>query len=79
MDTNNNVAGYYLDAPNFYPFLHNATNNTYQILTAPNKTKVWDMNNNNVMVGEYQQGNGYYMAFIGNIVGNTLNLSLIHI
>lgn len=73
MDTNNNVAGYYLDAPNFYPFLHNATNNTYQILTAPNKTKVWDMNNNNVMVGEYQQGNGYYMAFVGNIVGNTLN------
>jgi hypothetical protein len=75
MDSNNNIAGYYLDAPNFYPFLYNATANTYQTLTAPAKTKVWDMNNNHMMVGEYQQVNGFYMAFWGDITGNTLNVN----
>jgi len=75
MDTNNMIAGYYLDAPNFYPFLYDATNNSYQVLTAPAKTKVWDMNNGHMMVGEYQQGNGVYMAFWGTITGNTLNVN----
>lgn len=75
VNNNNQIGGFYLDAPNFYPFLCDVSANTYQILTAPSKTKVWDMNNNNVMVGEYQQGNGFYMAFIGTISGNTLNVT----
>lgn len=71
----NITAGFYLDAPNYYPFLHDQNNNTYQILTAPSKTKVWDMNSSHTMVGEYQQGNGTYMAFIGTVSGNTLNVN----
>ncbi len=74
-DITNRVAGFYLDAPNYYPFICNVSNNTYQILTAPAKTKVWDMNGNNTLVGEFQQPNGYYMAFFGTVSGNTLNVT----
>lgn len=73
MDTNNVIAGFYLDAPNYYPFLYDATANTYQTLIAPAKTKVWDMNNGHTMVGEYQQANGTYMACYGTVTGNNMN------
>lgn len=74
-DSANYVAGFYLDAPNYYPFICDLTNNTYQTLTAPSKTKVWGMNGAHTLVGEYQQPNGYYMAFFGDVTGNTLNLT----
>lgn len=73
MDTNNVIAGFYLDAPNYYPFLYDATANSYQTLIAPTKTKVWDMNNGHTLVGEYQQANGYYMACYGTVTGNNMN------
>jgi len=75
MDLNNNVAGFYLDGTNYYPFLYDGNSNTFSKLTVATKTKVWDMNNDQLMVGEYQQANGTYMAFYGSIQGDQLKLT----
>lgn len=72
VDTNQIACGFYQEGQSYKPYLHNTSNNTYRILSAPTKTKIWDMNNSQTMVGEYQQGNGVYMACYGNVQGISL-------
>ncbi len=72
MDTNNVITGFYNDSPNFIPFLYNANTDTYRRLASATRVKLWDMNNSQIMVGEYQQANGVYMACIGEVQGASL-------
>jgi len=64
INDNNMVCGYYIDAPNEKPVIYDEITGTFTALnTTFTKMHPYDINNNNVMVGEYQQANGFYMAF----------------
>lgn len=70
------VGGYYINGSTYVPFLYDGVAQSFNILTnAPSKTKIWAVNNNGVVAGEYQQANGTFMGFWGTVSGNQLTLN----
>lgn len=61
----NKVAGFYIDGINYEPFVYNNLTEVFDLLAITEKTKLWDINNNGWVAGEYQY-NGVWTAFIAN-------------
>lgn len=67
------VGGYYIDGGLLTPFLYDGVTQNFTVITnAPSKTKIWAINNNGVVAGEYLQANGFYMGFWGTVSGTSL-------
>lgn len=64
----NKVAGHYIDGAVLNSFVYDNITHTFNLLNSAFKVKPWDINNNNVIAGEYRQTNGVYMAFFGTVV-----------
>lgn len=58
-------AGYHIDAGLNTPMVYDAQSNTFDVLPFVNNMKPRDLNNNNVICGEYRQSNGVYCGFYG--------------
>jgi hypothetical protein len=63
----NKVAGFYIDGSNYEPFVYNNIGGTWDLLAITNKCKLWDINNNNWVAGEFLQMNSVWMGFIANV------------
>jgi hypothetical protein len=63
----NKVAGFWIDGSVYTSFAYDNILHTFDTFASTSKVKVWDINNNNIVCGEYQQTNGYWMAFTANV------------
>lgn len=68
--TNNNgkTCGFYINGNVIAPFIYEAANNSYTVLNTSFKMKLYDINDNDIVVGEYQQANGFYTSFWGQVL-----------
>jgi len=67
INDNNLVCGYYIDGASIISFVYNNITHTYWPVTFTGKIKFQDINNSGKVVGEFQQSNGYYMAFMADV------------
>ncbi|HXS35421.1 MAG TPA: T9SS type A sorting domain-containing protein [Flavipsychrobacter sp.] len=70
----NTVAGFYIDGAYTYPYLYNDATG-FNIVSSPYSTHFWAINNSNVVVGEYKQTSGIWMAFSGTVSGSSLTIN----
>ncbi|MBL7719837.1 MAG: T9SS type A sorting domain-containing protein [Flavipsychrobacter sp.] len=63
----NKVAGFYIDGSLIKPFVYDNITENFTYLNSAFKIRLWDINNNNWVAGEYlQTTNNVYMGFIAN-------------
>jgi hypothetical protein len=66
----NKVAGFYIDGTNYEPLVYDNITELFQFMAITNKCKLWDINNNDWVAGEYQLNNGVWMAFVADVSTN---------
>ncbi|HYD20658.1 MAG TPA: hypothetical protein VEB40_04210, partial [Flavipsychrobacter sp.] len=76
INNSGNMTAFYIDGSNYEPlFFDNNTNTFTPITGGTNKMKVWDVNNNNAIAGEYNVG-GFWIGFWAQTVNN--NITVLH-
>lgn len=66
---NGKTCGFYINGNVIAPFVYEAATNNYTVLNTSFKMKLYDINNSDMVVGEYQQANGFYTSFWGQVLG----------
>lgn len=66
---NGKTCGFYINGNVIAPFVYEASSNSYTVLNTAFKMKLYDINNSDMVVGEYQQTNGFYTSFWGQVTG----------
>lgn len=68
INNNNMVAGFYISGITYGPFLYNNLDQTYLVLNTAFSMKLWGLNDDSVVCGEYKTANGTYVAFWGPVL-----------
>lgn len=63
----NKVAGFWVDGSMYTSYIYDNITHTFDTLASTSKVRTWDINNNNIVCGEYQQTNGFWMAYVADV------------
>ncbi len=64
----NKVCGYYIDGAFHCGYVYDNIAHTYNVLNTTGKRHIWDINNNNKIVGEFDQtSNNVWMGFVAGV------------